>query len=59
VEKGQRSKLTWEEYLFPASVEEAVAMLAQLGGRARLIAGNLCRCTGYLKIVEAIKQVAR
>ena len=49
----------WEEYLFPASVEEAVTMLAQWSGRARLIAGNLCRCTGYLQIVEAIKEAAR
>jgi CO/xanthine dehydrogenase FAD-binding subunit len=30
----------WEEYLFPASVEEAVAVLAQRDGRARLIAGG-------------------
>lgn len=30
----------WKEYLFPASVEEAVAMLAQWDGRARLIAGG-------------------
>jgi len=40
VEKGQRSKLMWEEYLFPASVQEAVAMLAQWEGRACLIAGG-------------------
>jgi len=32
--------MMWQEYLFPASVEEAVAMLAQWGGRARLIAGG-------------------
>ena len=30
----------WKEYLFPASVEEAVIMLAQWDGRARLIAGG-------------------
>ena len=49
----------WQEHLFPASVEEAVTMLAQRKGRARLIAGNLRRCTGYHTIVEAIKQAAR
>ena len=30
----------WEEHLFPTLVEEAVAMLAQWDGRARLIAGG-------------------
>ena len=49
----------WQEYLLPASVEEAVTMLAQWKGRARLIASNLCRCTGYHTIVEAIKEAAR
>ncbi len=48
----------WEEYLFPAPVEEAVAMLIQWGGRTRLIADNLCRCTSYLQIIEAIKDPA-
>ncbi len=30
----------WQEYLFPASVDEAVATLADKGGRARLVAGG-------------------
>ena len=30
----------WQEYLFPSSVEEALAMLAECEGRARLVAGG-------------------
>jgi CO/xanthine dehydrogenase FAD-binding subunit len=30
----------WQEYLFPSSVEEALAMLAEWEGRARLVAGG-------------------
>jgi len=30
----------WQEYLFPSSVEEALAMLADREGRARLVAGG-------------------
>jgi len=30
----------WQEYLFPSSVEEALALLAEREGRARLIAGG-------------------
>ena len=30
----------WQEYLFPSSVEEALAMLAEREGRARLMAGG-------------------
>ena len=30
----------WQEYLFPSSVEDALAMLAEREGRARLVAGG-------------------
>jgi CO/xanthine dehydrogenase FAD-binding subunit len=30
----------WQEYLFPSSVEEALAMLAEREGRARVVAGG-------------------
>ena len=30
----------WQEYLFPSSVDEALAMLAERKGRARLVAGG-------------------
>jgi CO/xanthine dehydrogenase FAD-binding subunit len=30
----------WQEYLFPSSVEEALTMLAERDGRARLVAGG-------------------
>jgi len=30
----------WQEYLFPSSLEEALAMLAEREGRARLVAGG-------------------
>jgi carbon-monoxide dehydrogenase medium subunit len=32
--------MKWEEYLFPASIDEALAMLADHQGRARVIAGG-------------------
>jgi CO/xanthine dehydrogenase FAD-binding subunit len=35
-----RSNTMWQEYLFPSSVEEALAMLAERDGRARLVAGG-------------------
>jgi CO/xanthine dehydrogenase FAD-binding subunit len=32
--------MKWEKYLFPASVTEALSMLAEYGGQARVIAGG-------------------
>ena len=32
--------MKWEKYLFPASIEEALAMLEEHQGRARVIAGG-------------------
>jgi len=32
--------MKWEKYLFPASLDEALAMLAEYGGEARVIAGG-------------------
>ncbi len=32
--------MRWEKYLFPASVAEALSMLAEYGGQARVIAGG-------------------
>ena len=50
-------------YCTPGMVVSAVALLARIPHPAdediRLaLAGNLCRCTGYSKIIQAIKLVA-
>jgi carbon-monoxide dehydrogenase small subunit len=51
-------------YCIPGMLLAAGALLDEIAQptrqeiRARL-AGNLCRCTGYIKIVEAVEQVAR
>lgn len=51
-------------YCTPGVLLSAVALLEQNPHPSeteirRAISGNLCRCTGYTKIVEAIKDVSR
>jgi selenium-dependent xanthine dehydrogenase len=50
-------------YCSPGIVMKAEALLARMPRPsddevARALAGNLCRCTGYLKIIRAIQRVA-
>jgi carbon-monoxide dehydrogenase small subunit len=50
-------------YCTPGMIMTAVALLQQTARPTDLeirtaIAGNLCRCTGYMQIVEAIKAAA-
>jgi selenium-dependent xanthine dehydrogenase len=50
-------------YCSPGIVMKAEALLARTPQPsadevARALAGNLCRCTGYVKIIEAIRRVA-
>jgi carbon-monoxide dehydrogenase small subunit len=50
-------------YCTPGMIMAAVALLQQQARPTELeirtaIAGNLCRCTGYMQIVEAIKAAA-
>jgi carbon-monoxide dehydrogenase small subunit len=50
-------------YCTPGMIMTAVALLQQQARPTELeirtaIAGNLCRCTGYMQIVEAIKAAA-
>jgi xanthine dehydrogenase molybdenum-binding subunit len=51
-------------YCSPGIVMKAEALLARepdpsRGAIARALAGNLCRCTGYVKVIDAIERVAR
>ena len=48
----------------PGMVLSAVALLAESPAASEseireAISGNICRCTGYVKIIKAIKQVAQ
>ena len=50
-------------YCSPGIVMKAEALLARNGDPSRdevakALAGNLCRCTGYIKIIDAIRRVA-
>lgn len=51
-------------YCTPGVVLSAVALLAEVADPTeaqirRALSGNLCRCTGYAKIVEAVQVAAR
>jgi carbon-monoxide dehydrogenase small subunit len=51
-------------YCFPGLVVSAVDLIAKTGAPDRAsikagLAGNLCRCTGYAKILDAVELAAR
>ena len=51
-------------YCTPAIVLTAKALLARVARPSRAdieeaLSGNICRCTGYLQIVDAVEQAAR
>ena len=43
------------DYFEPHSLPEAIQMLAEKGDGAYPLAGVLCRCGSYKKIIEAVK----
>ncbi len=51
-------------YCFPGMVLSAADLIArgQAGNRKEIregLAGNICRCTGYSKIIDAVEEAAR
>ena len=44
--------------LLPAPEAPAEEIAARIAEIRREISGNMCRCTGYLKIIEAVKAAA-
>lgn len=51
-------------FCIPGMLMSAYALLAQNGDPIeedirRALAGNLCRCTGYVKIIEAVQKAAQ